>query len=191
MRLKKCAIAAAAVLIVSAALKAQPEGKPDSDSFSDIGDHFKYGSIGTEERVGLPYWIWKVLPTVFEDKLPKRPGVGYERIGFVLDSTHSARPIGTSFLPGRVARVGLNCATCHVGTFRETPTSARQIVAGMPANQMDLQGYAKFLTACAQDPRFNYSTLMAAIRKENPNMGFFDRLIYKLFAIGATKKGIL
>ena len=32
----------------------------------------------------------------------------------------------TSYKSGRVARVGLNCATCHVGTYRETPTSPRQ-----------------------------------------------------------------
>jgi hypothetical protein len=90
-----------------------------------------------------------------------------------------------------VPRVGLNCATCHVGTVRDSSDAPRRIVSGMPANQMDLQGYANFLTACANDPRFNYGTLMAAIRKENPSMGWFDRLIYKLFAIGATKKGIL
>ena len=56
-------------LLGTIALKAQTV--PDSESFADPDEHFKYGSIGTEERVGLPYWIWKVLPTVFEDKLPK------------------------------------------------------------------------------------------------------------------------
>jgi hypothetical protein len=177
------------VLLLSVLVRAQTSA--DTEDFSDVVDHFKYGSIGTEERVGLPYWIWKVLPTVFEDKLPKRPGVGYERIGFLLDASRSARPIGTSYTSGRVARVGLNCATCHVGTIRETPDGPRRIVAGMPANQMDLQGYANFLTACANDPRFNYSTLMAAIRKENPNIGWLDRLVYRLFVVGATKKGIL
>ena len=177
------------VLVCTIALRAQTT--PDSDTFPDADDHFKYGSIGTEERVGLPYWIWKVLPTVFEDKLPKRPGVGWERIGFLQDDKRHARPIGTSYKDGRIARVGLNCATCHVGTVRDNPSSPRQIVSGMPANQMDLQGYANFLTACANDPRFDYSTLMAAIRKENPNIGWFDRLIYKLFVIRATKRGIL
>ena len=177
-------------LVCTIAVRAQ-SGTPDSTSFPDADDHFKYGSIGTEEGVGLPYWIWKVLPTVFEDKLPTRPGVGWERIGFVLDEKRHPRPMGTSYKPGRVARVGLNCATCHVGTYRESPTSPRQVVSGMPANQMDLQGYANFLTACANDPRFTYDTLMAAIRKENPDFGWLDRLIYKLFVVGATKKGIL
>jgi hypothetical protein len=177
-------------LLLTIAVKAQTV-TVDSDSFPDANDHFKYGSIGTEENVGLPYWIWKVLPTVFEDKLPPRPGVGYERIGFLLDEKRHLRPIGTSYLPGRVARVGLNCATCHVGTYRESATSPRQIVSGMPANQMDLQGYANFLTACANDPRFTYGTLMAAIRKENPDIGWFERLLYRLFVVGATKRGIL
>ena len=44
---------------------------------------------------------------------------------------------------------------------------------GMPAHQMDLQGYANFLTACANDPRFNADTLIEAIRKENPEFGWF------------------
>lgn len=188
MRLTALFLAALIVLFVAGAHAAQQ----DQPSFSDIGEHFKYGSIGTEERVGLPYWIWRVLPVIFEDKLPKRPGTGYERIGFMLEAGRppQSRPIGTSYTPSRFARVGLNCATCHVGSYRDTPSSPRQIVAGMPAHQMDLQGYANFLTACAQDPRFNYSTIMAAIRTENPDVSWLDRLLYR-FVIRATKNGIL
>ena len=186
----KPALAAAAALLCAIALEAQTPVQ-DARSFPDIVDHFKYGSIGTEEGVGMPYWIWRVLPVVFEDKLPKRPGVGYERLGFLSDNAPHGRPIGTSYLPGRVARVGLNCATCHVGTYRESASGPRQIVVGMPATQMDLQGYANFLTASARDPRFNYSTLMAAIRKENPRISWFDRLLHRLFVVRATRNGIL
>ena len=163
----------------------------DSGSFPDIVDHFKYGSVGTEARVGLPYWIWRVLPTVFADKLPNRPGEGYERLGFMSDGAAHGRPIGTSYQEGNVALVGLNCATCHVGSIRYGPGEARRIVVGMPANQMDLQGYARFLTACANDPRFNASTLIEAIRKVNPQFGFFKRLFYRWFVIGRTRDGIL
>lgn len=189
-RISTLLLAVLLALVFAVVLAAQPEAE-DGTSFPDIVDHFKYGSIGTEERAGLPYWIWRVLPIVFEDKLPRRPGTGYERLGFLMDPTRHPRPIGTSYKPGRFARVGLNCATCHVGTYRETPSSARQIVAGMPAIHMDLQGYANFLTACARDPRFDYGTLMAAIRKENPRIGWFDRLLYRLFVIRATRNGIL
>ncbi len=70
-----CLAAALLALLCTIALRAQT-ATLDSDSFPDATDHFRYGSIGTEENVGLPYWIWRVLPIVFEDKLPKRPGVG-------------------------------------------------------------------------------------------------------------------
>ena len=184
----------AAVLFAAALLSAAATGartQQDSNSFPDIVDHFKYGSVGTEARVGLPYWIWRVLPTVFADKLPNRPGEGYERLGFMSEGAPHGRPIGTSYRAGRVALVGLNCATCHVGSIRNAPGEPRRIVVGMPANQMDLQGYARFLTACASDPRFNASTLIAAIRKENPQFGFFQRLLYRWFVIGRTRDGIL
>lgn len=186
----KPALAAAFALSCAIALTAHTPVQ-DAGSFPDVVDHFKYGSIGTEEGVGMPYWIWRVLPLVFADKLPKRPGVGYERLGFLSDNAPHGRPIGTSYLPGRVARVGLNCATCHVGTYRESAAAPRQVVVGMPAAQMDLQGYANFLTACARDPRFNYTDLMAAIRKENPRISWFDRLLHRLFIVRATRNGIL
>jgi mono/diheme cytochrome c family protein len=155
----------------------------------DILTHFKYGSVGTEERVGIPYWIWRVLPIVFADKLPNRPGQGYERIGFINEG--GGRPIGTTERKTRLTVVGLNCATCHAGTVRASPAARRQVVLGMPGNQMDLQGYARFLTACANDSRFNAGTLLEAIRKENPNLGFFEGLIYRLFAVRQTRDGIL
>ena len=183
-------IAAAALLVVLAARVAAREQK-QPESFTDIADHFNYGSVGTEERAGIPYWIWRVLPIVFADKLPNRPGQGYERLGFLNGGAAHGRPIGTSFKAGRVGLVGLNCATCHVGTLRAGPAERRQIVLGMPANQMDLQAYARFLTACANDPRFSASTLIAAIRKENPGFGWFESLIYRLFAIPQTRRGIL
>jgi hypothetical protein len=187
--MRRIALLCVALAIAGATAGAQQQDRP---SFDNIDEHFKYGSVGTEERAGLPYWIWRVLPQIFEDKLPKRPGAGYERIGFMPEAGRppQSRPIGTSYKPGRFARVGLNCATCHVGSYRETPSSPRQIVSGMPANQMDLQGYANFLTACAEDPRFTYSTIMAAIRKENPDVSWLDRLLYR-FVIRATKNGIL
>ena len=31
---------------------------------SDLVAHFKYGSVGVEERNGIPYWVWLVLPDV-------------------------------------------------------------------------------------------------------------------------------
>ncbi len=123
--------------------------------------------------------------------LPKRPGVGYERIGFISDGAAHGRPIGTSFRPGNGDRIGLNCATCHVGTLREAPDAPRRVIVGMPANQMDLQGYGRFLTACAKSPAFETGRLIDAIQKADPEFGFFSRLGYRLFVVRATRKGIL
>ena len=187
-------LALVVVGLVTAAVSTQtPE---DGPSFPNIEDHFKYGSVGTEVGVGLPYWIWRVLPSVFADLLPDRPGTGLERIGFLSpdpdDSASYGRPIGTSYrVVDRLARVGLNCATCHVGTYRESPSAPRTVVLGMPAHQMDLQAYSRFLDAVVDDPRYTAGTLIEAIRAINPDFGFFDRLFYRFFVVSAVKKGIL
>ena len=154
---------------------------------TSIEDHFKYGSIGTEGTVGIPHRLWRVLPIVFEDKLPKRPGVGYQRLGFVDDGRRN-HPIGTT---NEDDRIGLNCATCHVGTYRETADSRPQIVLGMPAHQLDLQAYARFLTACAEDPRFTASTLIPAITKMDPSFSWWESLTHRVFVIPFTRRAIL
>jgi mono/diheme cytochrome c family protein len=180
--------AVGSVLVLAIAASA---GRPAVRAEDDILTHFKYGSVGTEAGVGVPYPIWRVLPIVFADKLPARPGKGYERLGFIYESASAQRPVGTTLQSGTVALVGFNCATCHVGTYRETPDAPRRIVAGMPAHQMDLQGYARFLTACARDPRFTASTLLDAIEKEVPEFSWFDKLLYHFVVIDRTKRGIL
>jgi mono/diheme cytochrome c family protein len=162
------------------------------DAQGDILSHFKYGSVGTEAGVGIPYRIWRVLPSVFADKLPARPGAGYERLGFLFEpNAPQGRPIGTSYQEGRVPLVGLNCATCHTGRVRDTAGSAPRIIAGMPAHQMDLQGYANFLTAAARDDRFNTTTLIAAMRQQDPEMPWLESLLYRFVVIRRTRDGIL
>ena len=178
---------AAALVIAAAAALLFVAPVPQPRAEDSIEDHFKYGSIGTEPTVGIPAALWRVLPIVFEDKLPKRPGTGWEKLGFVSEGAGRPRPIGTTEKGGRV---GLNCATCHVGTVRDEEGSAPRIVLGMPAHQMDLQGYARFLTAAVEDPRFNASTLIDAIVKVDPDFSFWNRLTYRLFVIGATRKGV-
>jgi mono/diheme cytochrome c family protein len=161
-----------------------------TDQPADIVAEFKYGTVGTEETVGVPYWLWVVLPEVFADKLPNRPGNGYERLGFIYETPTSDLPIGASRSGGLQPRVGLNCATCHAGSYRDAAGAAPAIVLGMPAHQMDLQAYARFLSAIAKDPRFNADTLIPAMQKRS-GFGFFDGLVYRYFAIPRSKEGIL
>jgi len=168
-------------------------GTPTTPPLDNIVEHYKYGILGTEGRVGVPYWIFRVLPIVFADKLPNRPGNGWEKIGFLFESPDRDHPIGTTKANGQfgVDLVGLNCATCHAGSYREAPSSPRQVVLGMPSHGMDLQAYGRFLTACAQDSRFNADTLIGAIRKIDPDFGVLDSIAYRVLVVRRTRDGIL
>lgn len=180
--------ATVATLVFSGVVLAWASTAPHAQA--DIASEFKYGSFGTEGTVGVPYWLWRVLPEVFADKLPARAGTGYERLGFTYETATSELPMGATKSRDWIPRVGLNCATCHSGAYRDAPGGPRTIVLGMPAHQMDLQAYARFLSACAKDPRFNGDTLVAAMKK-HPEFGFFDGLTYRWFVVDRTRKGIL
>ncbi len=174
------------------ALTAGACGQNGADAQADIVEHFKHGAIGTEGRVGIPYWMFRVLPIVFADKLPQqRPGTGWEKLGFIYEDPRRPRPIGVTSEGGFADLSGLNCATCHVGSYRESPSGPRRIVLGMPAHQMDLQGYARFLSAAANDPRFTAATLIEAIEKVNPEFGFFEKLAYRLLIVRRARNTIL
>jgi len=60
-------------------------------------------------------------------------------------------------------------------------------VLGMPAHQMDLQAYQRFLFACIRDSRFTSDNIWPAMQKENPRLTWFDGLLYKLFVIPRTR----
>jgi len=90
------ALGTAAQRPATAAASTLDRGRTDAASLPDIVEHFKYGSIGAEEGSGLPYRIWRVLPDVCGDALPKRPGKGYERIGFIADGASGRMPGSTT-----------------------------------------------------------------------------------------------
>src|SRR5688572_6937161 len=165
-------------------------GRNKPETFGDVREHFKYGSIGAEARAGIPYWIWLVLPRMFPEYLPNRPGDGYARFGLIFESANAGRPIGTSYRETETALVGLNCAVCHTGTLRESPSAPRQIVLGMPAHQFDLQSYQRFFFRCAKDPRFTADNILKAIRQVNPKFGWIDGLLHRWFVIPRTRDGI-
>lgn len=144
-------------------------------TYTSIEEQFKYGSIGNEAEAGVPYWIWKVLPKMFPEKLP---GDGYTSFGFILEPGKE-RPIGFSERIVGIKRVGLNCAVCHTGTVRDTPESTARIFLGMPAHQADVQAYLRFLIACGRDERFTASNVMAAIKQE-ANLSWLEAAIYYL-----------
>lgn len=154
--------------------------------YADIETHFKYGSIGADniER-GIPLKLWAALPELFPEYLPSHlsdsayvgGGSGYAQFGITFKSdSPSGLPIGMSqrcLL--QVQFGGINCAMCHDGKYRLTPTAAPTTVLGMPSNTVDLQGYFRFLFACASDDRFDSDYILPKLR---PRLSFYERQIY-------------
>lgn len=154
---------------------------------SPIEEQFKYGSIGSEDQEGIPYWIWEVLPRMFADKLPAG---GYGALGMVWEPGHDL-PIGFSKKSvWGVERVAINCAFCHTATVRTSASAPRTVILGGPSHQFDPQAYSKFLDATAADPRFNASEMLAAIGRMT-TLSWWDSAMYRLVLIPAVKRGLL
>ncbi len=178
-------IVVAIVILVAGALLYWAFNPNRPVDYADIQEHFKYGSIGSEPANGIPYWIFKVLPEMFPEKLP---GKGYASLGFIEEPGRDL-PIGFSQRRVFFDRVGLNCAVCHTGTVRDAPESQPRVITGMPANRLDLENYIRFLTACAQDPRFTTDNVMQAIESRY-GLGPIESLIYRA-AIPLTREALL
>src|SRR5215217_5835009 len=94
-------------------------------------EHFKYGSIGSETANGLPTLVFKALPVMFRDELG--PG-GYKRVGLLYEPDHPDQPIGMSKrVVSGVERTWLNCAVCHVGTYRINLSDKPAYIYGAPS----------------------------------------------------------
>jgi mono/diheme cytochrome c family protein len=162
----------------------------DPETYDDIVEHYKYGSIGSEASGGIPYLVWRVLPDVFPEYLPDKPGTGYERFGFIMEGGHD-RPIGTSIRDAPIPLIAVNCAACHTGTVRTSETAQPMVVLGMPAQQLDFLSYQRFFIDCAEDDRFDGDTLIPAIKRIDPDFSIFDEMLYRYYIIPRLKSEIL
>jgi hypothetical protein len=159
--------------------------------YSEIEDHFKYGSLGSEIASGIPYGLWKVMPKLCADKLP---GEDYQSLGFIYEKGTEAKgvPIGFSQRRVYIDRVGLNCAVCHTGTVRDDPQSEPRIYLGMPANNLYLEGYIRFLADCAKDERFTADNVMAYIAQdEELNLNFLESALYRYLVVDRVKEALI
>ncbi|MCC5638573.1 cytochrome c [Nostoc sp. CHAB 5844] len=156
-------------------------------TYESSEEHFKYGSIGTEAAQGVPYWIWLVLPRIFPDKLPG-PG-GYTSLGITWEEGKET-PVGFTKKTIGFPRVGITCAVCHTATYRTSPLEKPHIFPAGPSNKFDLQGYIRFLSATASDPRFNADYILDEI-KYNHEFSWIENLLYRFLIIPQTKKALL
>src|SRR5512145_1773616 len=112
------------VLIGAAVYGAMLLAQDEAVEYSDIGEHFKYGSTGGERASGFPYWIFQAMPRVCSKHLPG----GYASLGFIFEEGRDL-PIGMSKRRYQgIDRTFLNCAVCHVSTVRKSPDDKPEIV---------------------------------------------------------------
>ena len=151
--------------------------------YSRIEDHYKYGSIGSEPGVSLlrpvggvlpPYWVFRALPTICRDRLPG----GYASFGFVTEPGNEL-PVGISRRHRiGIDHVGINCAACHSGTVRDTAASPPRLMLGMPAHQLDLQGFVRFVLECTLDSRVTAEAVRATFPRDG-GPDSFERLLLR------------
>ncbi len=166
-------------------------------TYTDIEEHFKYGSTGGERNAGFPLWIWKVLPIVFADKLPQNGAPGYEAFGMIYENDAQGRrrelPVGTMRRRNLgFDRVFVNCALCHSTTARLAPDAQRRVYVGTGATQLDLGRLEKFFGDIAVDERFNSNVLVPAVEKESGGrLGPLDKYILYPVAISIMRERLL
>lgn len=161
--------------------------QPPPTTYATAVEQFKYGSIGTEKAAGLPYWIWVVLPRLFPEKLPGSGG--YTSLGLTWEQGKEM-PVGLTKETVGIARVGVNCALCHVGTLRESPKGVPQFLLGAPSTTFDPYAYLRFFFDCAKDPRFTANVLLPEIRY-NHSLSFPERWFYRYIIIPRTRASLL
>jgi hypothetical protein len=166
-------------------------------TYANIEDHFKYGSTGGERNAGFPLWMWKALPVVFADKLPKNGGVGYEAFGMVYEEDEHGRrrelPVGMMRRRNLgIDRVFVNCAVCHVTTVREVPDKKPKVYVATGAAHFDLGLLEKFLTDIVVDERFTADVLVPAIEKQSGGrLSLLDRYLVYPVAVALARERLL
>jgi hypothetical protein len=156
--------------------------------YADPVMQFKYGSTGGDRLAGIPIGIFNALPKLCRDYLP---GEGWQSLGFTFEPGMD-RPVGTSKRRSLgFDRIALNCAACHVGTYRETPQSQAVVVHGMPATRLDLGRFVQFLTDCALDERFNPWQVIQAADDYGAHYSLLDRLLLQYIAVPAIKEVLI
>lgn len=161
---------------------------------ADIVEHFKYGSIGAEIESGLPYWVWQALPRLFPEAFNNR--LDYSAFGFLYENDGAGRqrdlPIGIGRRTYRgIELVWFNCATCHVGTWREGEETPQRMVAGMPSNNLDLGRFITFLLSNAADERLAADTVIAAMEDAGARFGPVERIVWRFYVLPQMREGLL
>jgi mono/diheme cytochrome c family protein len=188
---RRLKIAGLVLLVVAAVLglvawselfREEPEA-----SFATDAERFLYGSLSAEYDQGIPYWIWMVLPRMFPEHLPG-PG-GLRSLGIPWEEGREL-PVGFSKRVIGFPRVANNCAVCHTASYRTRESENPRFVAAGPNHTANVQGYLRFLAACAADPRFTPGAILDEIGQVY-RLSFVQKLLYRFVLIPRTRSALL
>jgi hypothetical protein len=155
--------------------------------FANPEDQYKYGVIGLGPASRIPLYVWDVMPEVCSDALPD-PKRGWASFGLIYEPGHDT-PVGFAKREIGYPSVEPNCSLCHTGTFRASATDAPRTIPGGPAHALDLEGFQRFLYACASSPHFTADTVMSAMQKKHP-MGAVESAVYRFGVLPAIQSGL-
>jgi mono/diheme cytochrome c family protein len=161
-------------------------------TYTDIEEHFKYGSTGGERESGFPYWIWQALPQVCAAHLP---GSGYASLGMIFEPDRKL-PVGMSMRRHQgIDRTFFNCAVCHSSTVRDSAEAKPRVYTGMPANTFDIMAFEKFIFACGKDSRFSKEYIVPEIARlkaqEGERLSLLDRYVVYPVAVWLMRERLL
>jgi mono/diheme cytochrome c family protein len=159
-------------------------------TYASLEDHYKYGSIGGDVENGLPLEVIRVLPRAFPEYLPPGGAMDYTAFGFIQEPGRDM-PIGFSVRQHLIPRTGLNCAPCHVGSWRVAEDEEPLVYLGMPAVNLDIGAYFQFLFRAAEDPRFTPDLLLPLMEEGGAELNASDRLLYARLIIPTMKERLL
>ena len=155
-------------------------------TYSDPKEHFKYGSTGGEIRAGIPYTIWKTLPAIFG-----LPGGNYESFGFLYEPGKDL-PVGVSKRRYRgIDLVSVNCAICHVGSYRASLADRPKYVLAMPSNTVDLEAYYQFLFNAAKSEKFTAGRVLGQAEQMGIKEDFLNRMLLRVYVVNLTRTSLL
>jgi cytochrome c553 len=163
----------------------RPVAQPATNDPLQVFDH---RSIGNETQQGLPYWIWRVLPTMFPKYLPSDQD-GFGSIG-VYWVAGEELPVGFSKKTlGMIPRVAPNCAFCHQGTYRLHADDPATFVPAGAGTRVNVQGFLRFLTKAGSDETFTADKVMTAITAIY-DMPLWERVLYRYLLIPRVRSAL-
>jgi hypothetical protein len=83
--------------------------------------------------------------------------------------------------------MSINCAICHTVRARIAVDAEPQLYFGGAGNTIDIQGYQRFLSSCANDEAFTAENLIPAMGAK-VRLGFAEKQLYRFILIPVVRK---